>query len=217
MHDDREVTRLAVVLQAGDGARERLAAAIQAAPVACVMLEVDAGMATRGAELSELLVMARAAGAVGLILDDAELARTLGADGVHLSAGDDAEGRYASARAAVGAQGALGVDAGGSRHVAMTAGELGAEYIAFSAPQQIGDSVNGIQARLDSIAWWAEIFEVPCVALGVTSPNDARDLAWAGADFVAVTLPTGRSPAWVAETMRAFAAALDEAARTRPE
>ena len=217
MHDDREITRLVAVLEPGEGARERLTAAVQAAPIACVMLQIGSGGSDLVGEVAPLLKIARDAGALCLIVDDAGLARTLGADGVHLSTGVDTEDRYAAARAVLSARGAVGVDAGGSRHVAMTVGEVGADYIAFASEAAIGDARGGAQARLDLIAWWAEVFELPCMAMDVASARDARDLALAGADFVAVTLPAGRSPAWAAETMRDFAAALDEAARTRPE
>ena len=217
MRDEREATRLVAVLEPGEGARERLMAAAQAAPIACVMLKIGSAGSDRVGEASQLLRMAREAGAICLIADDAELARTLSADGVHLSAHGDAEERYAFARAALSARGAVGVDAGGSRHRAMTVGEMGADYIAFGCAVHSGDAHDGVQARLDLIAWWAEVFELPCVAMDVVSANDARDLALAGADFVAMTLSAGQSPAWAADTARAFAAALGEAARTRPE
>ena len=217
MRDEREATRLVAVLEPGEGARERLMAAAQAAPIACVMLKIGSAGSDRVGEASQLLRMAREAGAICLIVDDAELARTLSADGVHLSALGDAEERYALARAALSARGAVGVDSGGSRHLAMTVGEMGADYIAFGCEAHSGDAHDGVQARLDLIAWWAEVFELPCVAMDVVSASDARDLALAGADFVAVTLAAGRSPAWAAETIRDFAAALDEAALMKPE
>ena len=217
MRDEREATRLMVVLEPGDGARERLMAAVQAASIACVMLKPDAGGSDRASEASQLLKIARGAGAICLIVDDADLARTLAADGVHLSTGGDTEVRYASARAALSAHGSVGVDAGGSRHVAMSVGEVGADYIAFGPLASIGDTRSGTETRQDLIAWWAEVFELPCVAMDVASPGDARDLELAGADFVAVTLAAGRSPAWVAETIREIAAALGEAALMRPE
>ena len=206
-----------VVLEPGEGARERLMAAVQTAPIACVMLKLGSGGSDRVGEASQLLKIARDAGALCLIVDDADLARTLVADGVHLSMAGDTEDRYASARTVLSAHGSVGVDAGGSRHVAMSVGEVGADYIAFGPEGAIGDMHDGAEARLDLIAWWAEVFEVPCVAMAVASASDARDLALAGADFVAVTLAAGRSPAWAAEIVRDFAAALDEAALMRPE
>ncbi len=206
-----------VVLEPGEGARERLMAAVQAASIACVILKPGSGDSDRVGEAAKLLKIARGAGAICLIVDDADLARTLAADGVHLSAGGDTEVRYPSVRAALSAHGSVGVDASGSRHVAMSVGEVGADYIAFGPLASIGDTRGGTETRLDLIAWWAEVFELPCVAMDIASPGDARDLALAGADFVAVTLAAGRSPAWVAETIREIAAALGEAALMRPE
>lgn len=215
MQESRELARLVVVLEAGDGARERLSAAIGAAPIACVMIHAAPPASGREASVAELVRLSRSGGAIALVVDDAELARSVAADGVHLTdAGDEAQ-NYPAARAIVGTKATVGVDAGALRHTAMTAGEAGADYVSFGARGLAGGSAEVAEPRLERIAWWSEIFEVPCIALDVGSADEARELALAGADFVALTLRAGQSPASAAEQVRALAVALDGAAQMR--
>ena len=70
----------------------------------------------------------------------------------------------------------LGVDCGTSRHVAMVAGEAGADYIGFQGP-----------GLIDMVAWWTQLFEVPCVAFGVENPGTAQEIARLGCEFVGVS------------------------------
>jgi thiamine-phosphate pyrophosphorylase len=108
-----------------------------------------------------------------LIEGDTQLARRVSADGVHISA---LPATYAEARALLGENAIIGADCGSSRHLAMTLGELGADYIAFSGL---------LPSRPDSIvAWWAGLFEPPCVALDPAAPEDARTFLAEGADFI---------------------------------
>ena len=80
----------------------------------------------------------------------------------------------------------------------MMLGELGAEYVAF----------DGGADQVDFVSWWAEIFEIPCVAFDVASAKGAHDLVQAGADFVAFHIDSGASAADVQDQVRAFAAAI---------
>ena len=96
----------------------------------------------------------------------------------------------------------VGGDAGGTRHGSMALGEAGAEYVAFSGPE-----------RGDLIAWWAEIFEVPCVAFDASTPADAADAARAGADFVAIVMPGDATPGDVQALVQAYAQAVAKPAR----
>jgi thiamine-phosphate pyrophosphorylase len=123
-----------------------------------------------------------------LIGGDAALARSTGADGVHLLADNAAAAAYAEARRILGPSAVVGADVGISRHDAMLLGEAGADYIAFGAPPHLHDRAKGLARRNDLVAWWAEIFEMPCVAFDVESAAEARELAGLGADFVAITL-----------------------------
>jgi thiamine-phosphate pyrophosphorylase len=75
----------------------------------------------------------------------------------------------------------VGSFCGASRHDGMTAGEAGADYVAFGPirPTALGD---GSVADRELFAWWSEMIEVPVVAEGVNGET-ARDLGPA-ADFV---------------------------------
>jgi thiamine-phosphate pyrophosphorylase len=113
-----------------------------------------------------------------LLQDDAETVKRLGADGIHLDVTDTCR----DARNLLGNGAIIGADCGLSRHLAMTLAEQGADYVTFGGS---GGQENETSKEL--IAWWAELFEVPCVAWGVETIEEATFLANAGADFVALS------------------------------
>ena len=80
--------------------------------------------------------------------------------------------------------------------------------ISPSARRHLKDRDKACARRDELIAWWAEIFEAPCVAFDVETPEEADGLARAGADFIAVRLPVGASPAATRERVASIAAAL---------
>ena len=89
---------------------------------------------------------------------------------------------YAQARKRLGESASIGVGCGLSRHDAMRLAELGADYVAFG-PES--GTIDAIDELAELIAWWSEIFVVPCVAWNVDSAGDAAKLTALGADFVA--------------------------------
>lgn len=215
MSSTHEPPRLMLRLEAGAGAGERLAAALAAMPVASVIIASPDGRPLEAAKVAVLVAAAQKAGAAALIEADARLARTLKADGVHIPASTDPEGLYAAAREMLGDRAIVGLDAGTSRHDAMTAGEAGADYIAFGlSPLATGREQAG-EERAALIEWWAEIFEVPCVAIDVATAAEAQALAAAGADFVTVPLATGQSAAAGAGLLREVAAAMSRPRQAR--
>ena len=78
------------------------------------------------------------------------------------------------------------VGAGGlkTRHDAMVAGEMGADYVMFGEPDATGHRPS-LEALLERVAWWAELFEPPCIGYAATR-EEAYEFALAGADFVLV-------------------------------
>ncbi|MCP3970988.1 MAG: thiamine phosphate synthase [Rhodobacteraceae bacterium] len=102
-----------------------------------------------------------------------QLVGRLGLDGVHLA---DGSRSVRAARKELGADAIVGAFCGTSRHDGMTAGEIGADYVAFGpvAPTPLGD---GSQARRDLFAWWSEMIEVPVVAEGALDAPRVVDLA----------------------------------------
>jgi thiamine-phosphate pyrophosphorylase len=164
--------RLFLRLPAGlepESGRKHIASALGAGDVASLLISAGP-LQLQSAEIAKPFCHAHD---VALLLEsDIRSAKTLGADGVHLSADASA---YASARAILGADAIIGVDCGTSRHMAMSLGEMGADYIGFS----------GLEGEAQSlIAWWAEFFELPSVALDPSGEEEAHLLAAAGADFV---------------------------------
>jgi thiamine-phosphate pyrophosphorylase len=157
-----------------------LAAALGAAEIAAVLLRLaDADEATQIDRIKTLAPLLQPKD-IALLLDGhAELVARSGADGAHLT-GIDA---FASQVGTLKPQRIAGCGGLATRHDAMTAAERGADYVMF------GDAADGarpsFEAIVDRVAWWAEVFEVPCVALA-TSLDEAGALAAAGADFIAV-------------------------------
>jgi thiamine-phosphate pyrophosphorylase len=78
----------------------------------------------------------------------------------------------------------VGVGGLTSRHDAMVAAEQGADYVMFGEPDGSGLR-PGFPAIEERVAWWAEVFEIPCVGYAA-SPEEVVPLAIAGADFVAL-------------------------------
>ncbi|MBX9588145.1 MAG: thiamine phosphate synthase [Hyphomonadaceae bacterium] len=195
MPDTETGCRLYAVIEAAEAAPDRLAAAFAAADLACVLIVPAAGRTLDAAAASPLVELAQRRGAAALVVGDAGLARRLKADGVHLHAAADLVETYQAARSLLGPSGIIGIDAGLSRHDAMTLAEAGADYVAFGAPAHVQDRDRARARRDELVAWWAEIFQVPCVALDVETPPEAAALAEAGADFVGLALPVGASAA----------------------
>jgi thiamine-phosphate pyrophosphorylase len=186
---------LYLVVEAGDGAASRLSAAMSAAEAATVLVRAPEGRALDAAAAKPLVEIIRRTGVAALVAGDAALARASGADGVHLALGKGgALTEYQAARGALGEEKIIGIDAGLSRHDAMTLAEAGADYVTFGAPGHLKDRDKGRERRNELIAWWAEIFQVPCVAFDVETAEEAEALARDGADFVAVTLHAGLAP-----------------------
>ena len=131
-----------------------------------------------------------------LLLDGRpELVARAGGDGAHLT----------GIAAFTGALEQLKPDriagAGGlaNRHDAMLAAERGADYVMFGEPDATGGrpAFASIEER---VAWWVELFEIPCVGYAA-SINDIAPLVAAGVDFVALGDFLWRDPNAIAEVM----------------
>jgi thiamine-phosphate pyrophosphorylase len=131
-----------------------------------------------------LMPIVQAANAAFIVNDRADLAKRLGADGVHIGQEDTP---YAEARALMGPKGIVGVTCHDSRHLAMEAAEAGADYVAFGAFFETTTKQAKTKADPSILTWWQEMMNAPCVAIGGITPDNARELAEAGADFLAVS------------------------------
>ncbi|MGD9806523.1 MAG: thiamine phosphate synthase [Hyphomicrobiaceae bacterium] len=206
--DEIPGAQLMLAVEAGIGASERLGAVLAAVPVASVIVmpSADKGF------VASLVGEGQRRGAAMLIADDATLARSVKADGVHLSYSEAAREQVEAARAVLGGKAIVGCDVGRSKHEAMTVGELGADYVAFGVPAFVKDRETAFQRQLDLLAWWSEIFEVPSVAMDGATVEQAEAMAAAGADFVCLHLGVGTSVGDAVEQAQAWTAAVDRAA-----
>ena len=167
----------------GGGFSDRLAEALDAGPVAAFQFRVKGIDQHEAARLAEPLQAICAGHDVAFIVNDSPaLAKRIGADGVHLGQGD---GDPREARSLLGPAAQIGVSVHDSRHLAMEAGEAGADYVAFGAffPTMTKD----VHHRPDPaiLSWWSGLFEIPCVAIGGITSENGRALVEAGADFLA--------------------------------
>ncbi|WP_421846973.1 thiamine phosphate synthase [Novosphingobium sp.] len=164
---------------------DRLARALDAGPVAAFQFRVKDVAEHEAARLAEPLQRICADREVAFIINDSiSLAKRLEADGVHLGQDD---GSVADARARLGKAAQIGVTCHASRHLAMEAGEAGADYVAFGAffPSATKDTKHVAEPEL--LQWWSRLFELPCVAIGGITATNCVPLVQAGADFLAVS------------------------------
>ncbi len=159
-----------------------LAAILDAVPVACLRFAPasrDEAAITRAADALREIAHGRDVAVV--IADHLMLAERLGLDGVHLT---DGARSVRKARKALGADAIVGAFCGASRHDGMTAGEAGADYVAFGP---VGESAlgDGTRAEADLFAWWSQMITLPVVAEGALTPELVDELAPV-ADFLAI-------------------------------
>lgn len=183
----REPTQLYLIspLDVSGAFPDRLARALDAGEVAAFQFRVKDVDQHEAARLAEPLQKICADREVAFIVNDSiSLAKRLGADGVHIGQED---GTVEEARQALGRDAQIGVTCHDSRHLAMEAGENGADYVAFGAFFPTTTKQTKHVAGLDLLEWWQAIFEIPCVAIGGVTPGNCGELIRAGADFLAVS------------------------------
>jgi thiamine-phosphate pyrophosphorylase len=168
----------------GEFAR-RLERALDAGPVAAFHFRVKGLDQHEAARLAApLLEICRAREVAFIVNDSVALAKRLKADGVHLGQHD---GDVREAREALGREAQIGVTCHASRHLAMEAGDAGADYVAFGAFFPSPTKPSEHRAEPELLEWWSELMEIPCVAIGGITPDNCRPLVEAGADFLAVS------------------------------
>ena len=168
----------------GEGFADRLSSALDAGPVAAFQLRIKEGDEHSIARAAEPLMRICADREVAFIVNDSvSLAKRLGADGVHLGQSD---GDPRDARHALGPNAQIGVTCHDSRHLAMEAGDAGADYVAFGAFFPTSTKETSHRPDPSILSWWSRLFEIPCVAIGGVTPANGRVLVEAGADFLAV-------------------------------
>ena len=170
--------------EVGSAFPDRLQAALEPGIAAAFQLRVKDVDEHQLARLAEPLQRICADADVAFIVNDSvSLAKRIGADGVHLGQSD---GDVREARALLGPGAQIGKTCHDNRHFAMEAGEAGADYVAFGAFYPTTTKPSNYRPEPSILTWWSTVFEIPCVAIGGITPDNAKPLVEAGADFIAV-------------------------------
>lgn len=192
---------------------ETLRAALDGGDVACLQLRLKTGDlidedATRRVA-DAVLETVQDRGVAVIINDSVELAMELGADGVHVGVED---APVKDARARLGADAIIGATCKSSRHVAMEAGEHGADYVAFGSFYPTTTKEGATPADPGVLTFWQEAMTLPCVAIGGITVENAAPLVRAGADFLAVSSGVWDHTDGAAAAVTAFNALFDQEA-----
>ena len=165
----------------------RLAEACATGAIAAVLLRLAAADERTLTNLVKALAPAVQENRAALIVtaegeaDLATIAARGGADGVHVT-GDPTQMRELRDRLKDGR--AIGAGQIRTKDEAMGWGEAGADYLLFGEPRRDG-SLPSLESVVERAAWWAEIFETPCVAYA-PGLEAVGELAATHAEFVAL-------------------------------
>ena len=168
-----------------DGPRDDLLLAADGAlrgGAALLQYRDKSGDATRRlAEATALVAACHGYGVPLIVNDDVELAVAAGADGVHVGENDQSVG---AARARLGPHAIVGASCYDSLTRARELAAAGASYLAFGAFFPSPTKPHARRA-LPALLRDARSLGVPLVAIGGITPDNARPLIDAGADFIA--------------------------------
>jgi thiamine-phosphate pyrophosphorylase len=179
-----------------------LSRALAAADIAAVLLRLaPADERTLINRIKALAPSVQEQGAALLLDGYPDLAARSGADGAHLTGIEALQAALPTLKPARIA----GVGGLATRHDAMLAGEADADYVMFGQPE--AGAVPPLDATLERISWWSEVFQLPCVGYAA-SPDAVGALAAAGADFVALGSFVWNDPAGPEAAVRAAAHAV---------
>jgi thiamine-phosphate pyrophosphorylase len=212
MTDPAEPTRLFLVTPGvvdPESFPARLSEALAAGDVAAVLIATGEQEEAVEAIASKLVPLIQEAGAAALIADHTRVAGRLKADGVQIGTG---LGDLRSVVDSFRPKRIVGAGNLHSRHTAMDAGEIGADYVFFGRPH--GDTHDAPHPKaLDLAEWWSELMEIPAVIMAGRSLDSVGDAAATGAAFVAVNEAVWAHATGPGEAVRVAQAALSEVGR----
>lgn len=162
-----------------------LEAALSAAPVACLQIrlkDIDDLPLIHAADA--IVPIAHKYGTSVLINDRPDIVEACRADGAHIGQ-DDMD--YFSSRELLGEDAIIGVTCHNSKELAFKAAMAGANYVAFGAFFDTPTKTPKTRAKLEILEWWQDTVEIPCVAIGGITVDNAELVIKAGADFIAVS------------------------------
>jgi thiamine-phosphate pyrophosphorylase len=178
----------------------RFEAALDTTEIACVLLRVSPMDHTATKKVVRALVPLAQVRGVACLVADPQLAIHADADGVHVNGvGDKLETALASMKPGK----IVGVGAIMGRDDAMTAAEAGVDYLMFGD----ADETRPFAEILEQVNWWAEIFNVPCVAYA-RKHEEIAELARAGTDFIALCDAVWSDPRGIESALHEAAEAL---------
>ncbi len=134
-------------------------------------------------QAQRIFAMCRKADVPFLVNDDLALAVEIGADGVHLGRED---ATLSSARRALGHNKIIGVSCYNDLSLASHAANGGADYIAFGSFFPSATKPTAVRADPSLIVQARQRFNIPIVAIGGVTLENAPQLIAAGADALAV-------------------------------
>lgn len=151
---------------------DQLARVLDGADIACLRLSLATREEDRLMRAADALRDVAHRYDVAMVIDThVVLADRLGLDGVHLNGSRGVR----AARKDLGPDAIVGAFCHASTHDGMTAGEAGADYIAFGpvSGAVLGD---GRLAEQDLFQWWSEVIEIPVIAEGGLTTDIVRSL-----------------------------------------
>ncbi len=161
----------------------QLAEILDEYPVACVRIALKTDDPVALGRAADLLRETCHARDVAIVIDDHyRMVKRHGLDGVHLT---DGAKHVRDARKELGEDAIVGAYCGASRHVGMTAAEIGTDYISFGPLSDDGTLGDGTVADKELFQWWSEMIEVPVVAEGNVTPDTLEKIK-DHVDFVTV-------------------------------
>jgi thiamine-phosphate pyrophosphorylase len=184
---------------------DQLATALDTGDIAAVQLRLkDAPDLLLQKTIERLRPIVQSRNVAFLLNDRPDLAVKHGCDGAHVGQTDMP---VKQARKILGDL-TLGVTCHNSRHLAMEAGEAGADYVAFGAFFPTATKAPPEMAEIETLRAWAEIMEIPCVAIGGITAENCAPLVQAGAEFLAVVGAVWSHPDGPASGVRALLKAI---------
>ena len=164
-----------------------------------------------------LMPIAHAHNVAFILNDRVDMVKELGCDGVHLGQEDMPLG---AARALIGEHKVIGISCHDSGHLAMEAGEAGADYVAFGAYHPTTSKEPAQLAKYGTptaelLPWWSTHTTVPSVAIGGLTPENCGVLVTQGADFIAAITAVWSHPEGAAAAVKAFNQAIKQGLKAR--
>ncbi|MDF1748878.1 MAG: thiamine phosphate synthase [Alphaproteobacteria bacterium] len=179
-------------------------AALGGGPIACLQLWMpDASDDDIRSAATLVLAEIKSHDTAFLLNGNAKLATYLGCDGVHLDTPDVKAVK--AAKKILGDDAIVGVSCGTSRHTSMDVAEAGADYVSFGPIYDTATKeLAAAPGALDTLTWWAEMMEVPCVAVGGLTPQNLDPVLDTRCEFICAVSAVWNHPDGPAAAVHAF-------------